>query len=154
MRLISWSAARRAARNRTQCSCVTATETKSRTDSGTCRANFSFGQISHGRIHKSFHSVVDSMRLLCQMPRKAWPGKVFHARVSRVFPRFDMRKILLGFFVCFCDISSTATTSACLHASRSFQFCGLRSNCDLAIYQPPHVLLPTWHTHKNTHVSA
>lgn len=155
MRLISWSAARRAARNRTQCSSVTATETKSRTDSGTCRANFSFGQISHGRIHKSFHSVVDSMRLLCQMPRKACQARYSMLEFLGFSPRFDMRKILLGFFVCFCDISSTATTSACLHASRSFQFCGLRSNCDLAIYQPPpspHVVLPTWHTHTKTHI--
>lgn len=74
----------------------------------------------------------------------AWQGMCSMQAFLGFSPRFDMRKILLGFFVCFCDISSTATTSACLHASRSFQFCGLRSNCDLAIYQPP--MLPTWHT--------
>lgn len=151
MRLISW----RAARNRTQCSSVTATGTKSRTDSGTCRANFSFGQISHGRIHKSFHSVVDSMRLLCQMPRKAWSGKVCMCSMQEFLgfsPDLICAKFCLGFlfvFVTFPRLQPHQLVCMPVAASNS-AVCAL-----IATWQyisPPCRAPYLAHTHTETHM--
>lgn len=154
MRLISWSTARRAARNRTQCSSVTATETKSRTDSGTCRANFSFGQISHGRIHKSFHSAVDSMRLLCQMPRKACQARYSMQEILGFSPDLICAKFCLGFlfvFVTFPRLQPHQLVCMPVAASNS-AVCAL-----IATWQyisPPCRAPYLAHTRKNTHVSA